>query len=65
MAKCIVSLVRMDKIPENCLDCLNEWCVLPLASRRREPTIRKPYRTKRHKDCPLRLVEESALEGVK
>lgn len=64
MSSCIVSLTNLKTIPETCKDCTNDWCGLPL-SVRRNGTILKPYLSKRHKDCPLRLVDEINLEGVK
>lgn len=43
----------LNEKPANCLDCPCHWCRLPLMKNRIEPMVKKEYRTKRHKNCPL------------
>jgi hypothetical protein len=49
---------KMNEIPKTCYDCKCEWCGLPLKNNRYEPEIKKQYLSKRHKDCPLKAIEE-------
>lgn len=63
MDKQVVSLTKMDKVPENCWECDNHQCSLPTMSRY-PYQMKKAYRTKRHPGCPLRLVDPENLQGV-
>lgn len=56
----IVYKTSLEEIPQNCNDCKCHWCRLPIKSNNSGYTdeIKKAYLAKRHKDCPLREVEE-------
>lgn len=46
------------EMPVSCADCPfwnDDTCHIPLARRRLDEQLLKPYLTKRHKDCPLVL----------
>jgi hypothetical protein len=48
--------VIVDKLPENCLECIFMNCNLPMTSSRSGYTsdkILSRYRTKRHEECVL------------
>lgn len=64
MAKVIVAKTKLKGIPRNCWECGDYSCTLP-TSRRNPDMVLKRYSTKRHKDCPLRIVDEDQLEEVK
>ncbi len=49
----IVYKTSMKEIPKNCKDCPCAFCHLPLKQNKYEPTIKKEYEKKRHKECPL------------
>ena len=59
----IVYITQMDSIPANCLDCTMN-CNLPI-SQRNYTKVLKPYLTKRHPQCPLRMVSDEHIEEVK
>lgn len=63
MAKQVVSLTKMDKMPENCEECDNPQCSLPTMPWY-PVLVKKSYKTKRHPSCPLRLVDPENLHGV-
>lgn len=48
----IVAKTDLEKIPENCWTCDYLGCSLPCKARQPEQ-MKKAYREKRHKDCPL------------
>lgn len=50
----IFFLTNLKQIPENCLECRIESCVLPLKG---NFEVKKEYYKKRHKDCPLREIK--------
>lgn len=50
--------VDMEKLPENCNECTFHFCRLPLKNNKYEPELKKEYMTKRHKECPLKEIEE-------
>lgn len=52
----IVAKTCLEKIPENCWDCDYYGCTLPCQARNKY-LLKKAYKTKRHKDCPLREVD--------
>lgn len=52
----IVAKTCLEKIPENCWDCYYYGCTLPCQARNKD-LLKKTYKTKRHKDCPLREVD--------
>lgn len=52
MAKKICYVTTMTEIPKNCGECTLELCVKPCWQNDYEK-IKKPYWTKRHKECPL------------
>lgn len=51
MAK-IVYETGMKKMPDNCLECTMYQCNLA-TYRKNTEKVKKPYLTKRHKECPL------------
>lgn len=53
----IMMLTGMAKIPDNCKDCPQHHCQLPLKENKYQPELKKKYMTTRHKDCPLRDVD--------
>lgn len=59
MDKQVVSLTKMDRVPENCWECDYYGCPLPVMDQ-----MKKSYKTKRHPSCPLRLVDPENLHGV-
>lgn len=59
MDKQVVSLTKMDKVPENCWECNHPGCPLPVMDQ-----MEKAYKDKRHPSCPLRLVDPENLHGV-
>lgn len=63
MAKLVVSLTKLDKVPENCWECDNHQCPLPTMSRYPDQ-LKKAYKDKRHPSCPLRLVDQENLQEV-
>ena len=52
----IVAKTDLEKIPENCWKCEYLGCSLPCKARQPEQ-MKKAYRDKRHKDCPLVEVD--------
>ena len=54
--KKIVYVTTMTELPENCLECTLELCTKPCWQNDYEK-IKKPYRTKRHRNCPLIEME--------
>ena len=52
----IVAKTRLEKIPENCWECEYLGCSLPCKARQPDQ-MKKAYREKRHKDCPLMEVD--------
>lgn len=56
----IVAKTYLEKIPENCWECEYLGCSLPTKARQPEQ-MKKAYKTKRHKDCPLREVDPDEL----
>ena len=63
MSKVIVVTTTMKEVPENCISCPNANCTLPVYGKYQEK-VKKAYLTKRHRDCPLRFVEEDLLTPV-
>lgn len=63
MDKQVVSLTKMDKVPENCWECDHYGCSLPVMARRPDQ-LKKAYKDKRHPSCPLRLVDPENLHVV-
>lgn len=59
MDKQVVSLMKMNKIPENCWKCDYYGCPLPVMDQ-----MEKAYKDKRHPSCPLRLVDQENLQEV-
>ena len=58
----IVYTTDMKEFPKSCIDCpLN--CNLP-TSYRNPAKLLKPYLTKRHPNCPLRIVKDEHNEEV-
>lgn len=52
---------KMTKLPENCLECTQTQCQLPLKCNSRggvSDVIKKAYLTKRHEECPLRELND-------
>ena len=47
----------MKTIPKTCQECTFHACSLPCKEVKGACEIRKAYRTKRHKDCPLVTIE--------
>lgn len=50
-----------NELPVNCNICMCHWCSLPLKKNSRggyTDSIKKQYTDKRHKDCPLMVIEE-------
>lgn len=52
----IVAKTYLEKIPENCWECEYLGCSLPTKARQPEQ-MKKAYKNKRHKDCPLVEVD--------
>ena len=48
----------LKEIPANCMDCALQWCPYPVKAD--GVHIRKSCVTKRHKDCPLVVVEDKS-----
>ena len=49
----IIAKTHLEKIPDNCWVC--EYLGCSLACKARQPEqMKKAYKTKRHKDCPLK-----------
>ena len=49
----IVYRTKMESLPENCKECICQWCNLPLKNNKYEPELKKQYEKKRHEECPL------------
>lgn len=56
MAKKVCYITEMKELPQNCLECTLELCTKPCWQNDYE-RIKKPYRTKRHRNCPLKVLE--------
>jgi hypothetical protein len=52
----VIAKTRLEKIPENCWACEYYGCTLPFKVRQPD-LLKQAYKTKRHKDCPLREVD--------
>lgn len=52
----VVAKTGLEKIPENCWACDYYGCTLPCKARNKD-LLKKAYKTKRHKDCPLVEVD--------
>lgn len=52
----VVAKTHLEKIPDNCWEC--EYLGCSLACKALQPEqMKKAYKTKRHRDCPLREVD--------
>lgn len=51
----VIAKTHLEKIPKNCWECEYLGCSLPCKARQPEQ-MKKAYKTKRHKDCPLMEV---------
>ena len=52
----IVAKTNLKEIPENCWACGYYGCTLPCQVRNKD-LLKKAYKDKRHKDCPLMEVD--------
>lgn len=58
----IIRLTDLNEIPKTCLDCPLD-CRAPTSSR--DPAkLLKPYLTKRHPKCPLRVIPDDTILEV-
>jgi len=58
--KQIMALTQMKEMPQNCLECTNFACRLPL--KMDGLTVKTAFVTKRHIKCPLKEVEINAMD---
>ena len=47
---------NLKEIPKNCNECCFPHCNLPYKRNTYKDEIKKEYKEKRHKDCPLRDI---------
>ena len=52
----VIAKTHLGKIPKNCWECKYRGCSLPCKARQPEQ-IKKAYKEKRHKNCPLMEVD--------
>ena len=57
MAERICYVTKLDKIPNNCVECEMLGCTLPIKLTRGAEVVKKAYINKRHKNCPLKVLE--------
>ena len=48
---------NMERLPDNCKECTFEMCTLPLKSNTYKSIVKKKYLTKRHEECPLKVLK--------
>ena len=53
----IVYETGMNKMPDNCCECMVYFCTLPMRTDKPD-CVKKPFMKKRHRNCPLVEVEE-------
>ena len=56
--------IEVDDMPKNCLDCHCNWCNLPLRKNCYEPIVKVEDRKHRHKDCPLKVIDNIIKEKI-
>lgn len=56
--------IEVDEIPKSCLDCSCHWCNLPLRENCYELIVKVEYRKHRHKDCPLKVIDNIIKEKI-
>lgn len=47
---------NLKEIPKNCNECCFPHCNLPYKKNTYKDEVKKEYKEKRHKDCPLREI---------
>jgi hypothetical protein len=63
MPKVLVITTTQSELPQNCLECFNSGCYLPLKGKNMD-MVKTAYLTKRHSQCPLAFANTEDLEPV-